>query len=352
MSDSMRVYVGTYTGGSSEGIYVYRLDMSSGALTYESHIAGVENPSFLALSPKNDYLYAVNENSEGGVTALSVDQDTGTLKTLNQRPSRGGLPCSIYVDATGQCVLVANYGSGTVTAFPIREDGSLGEDTTFIQHEGSSVDPGRQEGPHAHMIITDPANNYAFVPDLGMDRVMIYRLDPAQGKLTPNDPPYAQVRAGGGPRHLAFHPTVKYAYVINEMGNTITAFTYDAAQGALNEIQMVNTLPIDFDGRSSTADIHITPDGRFLYGSNRGHDSLAMFSIDQDTGLLTLIGIESTRGENPRNFGIDPTGAFLLAANQSTDNVTTFRIDQNTGALTEVSNAEVPAAVCLKFVAV
>jgi len=350
MSDSIRVYVGTYTGGSSEGIYAYRLDMVSGALTYESHISGVENPSFIALSSQNDYLYAVNENGEGAVTAFAVDQATGTLTRLNQRPSRGGLPCSIYVDASSQCVLVANYGSGTVTVFPIQEDGSIGEDTTFIQHEGSSVDPARQEGPHAHMIITDPANNYAFVPDLGMDRVMIYRLDPDQGKLTPNDPPYAQVRAGSGPRHLTFHPTVKYAYVINEMGNTVTVFTYDADQGAMNEIQMVNTLPIDFDGASGTADIHITPDGKFLYGSNRGHDSLAMFSVDQGTGLLTPIGFEPTRGANPRNFGIDPTGTFLLVANQSTDTVTTFRINHDTGALIEVSIAEVPTAVCLKFV--
>lgn len=352
MSDSIRVYVGTYTGGSSEGIYAYNLDMSSGELTYENHIAGVENPSFLALSPDNKYLYAVNENVEGGVTSFAVDSGSGALTEINRKPSGGSLPCSIIVDRTGRCVLVANYGSGTVTAFPVLEDGGLGDCATAIQHEGSSVDPSRQEGPHAHMIITDPANRYAFVPDLGMDRIMIYQLDPGAARLTAHEPAHVQVRPGGGPRHLEFHPSVKYAYVINEMGNTITAFEYEASAGSLSEIQMVNTLPVDYKGSSSTADIHITPSGDFLYGSNRGHDSLAIFSIDQTTGLLTPVAIESTRGENPRNFGIDPTGTFLLAANQSTDTVTTFRIDQTSGALIEVSIAEVPAPVCLKYVAV
>ena len=185
-----------------------------------------------------------------------------------------------------------------------------------------------------------------------MDRIMIYRLDPGPAQLDANDPAYVQVRAGVGPRHLTFDPSVRFAYVINEMGNTITAFNYDATRGILSEFQMVNTLPVEFNGRSSTADIHITPSGRFLYGSNRGHDSLAIFAIDESTGMLTPVDIESTRGENPRNFGIDPSGTFLLAANQSTDSVTTFRIDQETGTLTEVSTAEVPTPVCLKFVAV
>ena len=352
MPDSMRVYVGTYTGGSSEGIYVYNLNMSSGELTYESHIAGVENPSFLALSPDNRHLYAVNENEDGGVTSFAVASGSGELTEINRKPSGGSLPCSIMVDRTGSSVLVANYGSGTVSAFPVLENGSLGDSATFIQHEGSSVDPNRQEGPHAHMIITDPANKYAFVPDLGMDRIMIYQLEPETARLTAHEPAYVQVRAGGGPRHLDFHPTVRFAYVINEMGNAITAFEYEASTGSLSEIQMVNTLPVDFRGSSSTADIHITPSGDFLYGSNRGHDSLAIFSIDQTTGLLTPLAIESTRGENPRNFGIDPTGTFLLVANQSTDSVTTFRIDQTSGALKEVSIAEVPTPVCLKYVAV
>ena len=354
-TEAIRVYVGTYTSpGGSKGIYVYRMDLSTGALTYESVAAGVDNPSYLALHPQRRYLYAVNEIGEfngkptGAVSAFAIDQETGALTPLNQQASEGRGPCYVYVDATGQCVLVANYGEGSIAALPIQGDGSIGKATTAIQHEGSSVDPARQEGPHAHMITTDPGNRYVFSPDLGLDKIMIYKLDPDQCTLTPNDEPWAQIKRGEGPRHLAFHPNGRNAYIINEMGNTITAFTYDADKGALREIQMIPTLPGGYKEVSHTADIHITLSGKFLYGSNRGHDTLAIYAINDD-GTLTALGYESTRGGNPRGFGIDPTGAYLLVGNMDTDTVVTFRIDQETGSLTETSITEIPKPVCLKM---
>lgn len=351
MADTIRVFTGTYTGGKSEGIYVYNLNGETGELTYSSHIGDIENPSFLVLSPDHSRLYAVSETGEpgGNVYAYAVDPDSGALTYLNDQPAHGTLPCSIDIDRSGRCVLVANYGSGTISSYPVQSDGTLGAAVSKIQHEGSSVNESRQQGPHAHMIRHDLDYNYVFVPDLGMDKIMIYKLDPATAVLTPHGE--ASVPPGSGPRHLEFHPNRKYAYVINEMGNTVTAFHYDASAGTLTEIETVPTLPDDFEGNSSTADIHITDSGKYLYGSNRGHDSLAMYEVDASTGRLSLIGIESTRGENPRNFGIDPTGTFVLVGNQSTDTVTTFRLDHATGRLIDIGQiAEVPAAVCLKMV--
>ncbi len=351
------VYIGTYTRGESEGIYVYRMDNSSGELEFSSVASGVKNPSFVAIGPKQRYLYAVNEISDldgkpsGAVSAFSIDQKTGELALLNHQPSQGAGPCHVTVDATGQFVLVANYGSGSVAAFPINSDGKLGEASDFVQHQGSSVDPRRQKGPHAHSINLDKNNRYAFAPDLGLDKIMIYELDLTQGKLKPADEPWAKVKAGAGPRHFAFHPSSKYAYVINEIISSITAFTYDEKRGALREIQTISTLPEDFSGTSHCADVHVSPSGKFVYGSNRGHDSIAIFAIDESTGKLNCVGYESTRGKSPRNFAIDPTGTFLLAANQDTNNVVTFRIDQQTGKLMATDYvAEVPKPVCLKMI--
>ena len=353
MANTIRVFVGTYTGGKSEGIYVYDLNGETGALTYSSHIGGIDNPSFLALSSDSSHLYAVSETGDPGgkVFSYAIDPGSGALTYLNNQLSHGTLPCSIDVDRTGACVLVANYGSGTISSYPVQRDGTLGEAVSKIQHEGSSIDESRQQEPHAHMIRHDLDYNYVFVPDLGMDKVMIYTLDPATATLTSHSE--ASVPPGSGPRHIDFHPNRKYAYVINEMGNTITAFHYDASAGTLAEIESVTTLPDDYTGSSHTADIHITDSGKYIYGSNRGHDSLAMYSIDESTGRLTLLGIEPTQGENPRNFGIDPTGTFVLAGNSGSDTATTFRLDHETGKLIDIGQInEVPAAVCLKMVVV
>ena len=351
------VYIGTYTSGKSEGIYVYRMEKSTGALEFVSKATGVDNPTFLAIHPQQRYLYAVNEIGEfagklsGAVSAFSIDPQTGELTYLNQQPTHGPGPCHLSVDKTGKFVLVANYGGGSVSVIPIQDDGQLGEATDFIQHEGSSVNPRRQEGPHAHSIILSPDNRYAFAPDLGLDKIMIYQLDLTQGKLKPNDEPWATVKAGAGPRHFTFHPNGKYAYVINELDSTFTAFTYDETHGTLKEVQMVSTLPEDFEGTSHCADVHVSPSGKFLYGSNRGHDSIVIYAIDEDTGKLTYVGHELTQGKNPRNFVIDPTGTFLLAANQSTDTIVTFRIEQQTGKLMSTGHvAEVPQSVCLKII--
>jgi 6-phosphogluconolactonase len=357
------VYVGAYTRreahvlGKSEGIYVYRLDLASGAMTYASKITGVENPSFLALHPNCRYLYAVNEvgdfggHSSGAVSAFSMDRQTGALTFLNQQPTQGAFPCHLSVDATGRCVLAANSGGGSVCVLPIGNDGRLGAPSDFIQHEGSSVNPQRQAGPHAHSITVDPSNRYVFAADLGLDKILIYALDSVQGKLKPNhEQPWARVKTGAGPRHFAFHPSRKYAYVINEIGSTMTAFAYDETRGVLHELQTLSTLPENFEGRSHTADVHVHPSGKFVYGSNRGHDSIAIFTVDEKTGKLTLIGHESTQGKTPRNFAIDPTGAYLLAANQNTDNIVIFRIDARSGKLTPTGHTlQTPTPVCLKF---
>ena len=355
-SKEVLAYIGTYTATESEGIYVYRLDQSTGALEYVSEATGVENPSFLAIHPEKRYLYAVNEvgqfagQSSGAVSAFSIDSETGALTFLNQQPSGGGAPCHLSVDATGQYVLTANYGGGSVCVHPIQEDGSLGEMTDFVQHEGSSVNPQRQRGPHAHSIVIEPGNSYAFAPDLGLDKVLIYQICLTEGKLTPNHQPSAQVAPGAGPRHFDFHPSRKYAYVINEIGNTVTAFTYDETDGTLNEIQTITTLPDDFDGTSHTADVHVAPSGKFLYGSNRGHDSIVIYAIDENTGRLTYVDHEPTQGKSPRNFAIDPTGTFLFAENQGTDNIVTFRINQETGKLSPTGHVtEVPMPVCMIF---
>jgi len=350
------VYVGTYTQRGSEGLYVYRLDLSSGDMTLASTAAGIKNPSFLAIHPEHRFLYSVSEmgggagQPSGGVSAFAIDPHTGALTYLNTQSSQGNGPCHLSVDQTGRWVLVANYGSGSVAILPILQDGQLGEATDFVQHEGSSVDPRRQEGPHAHSITVDPTNRYAFAADLGLDRILIYRLDLDQGKLLPNEEPWAEVHAGAGPRHFAFHPNGRYAYVINELDNTLMAFAYDATRGTLRTVQTVSTLPDDFEGTSYCAEVQVASSGKFVYGSNRGHDSIAIFAVDEATGQVTLVGLEPTQGKFPRHFGIDPTGTFLLAANQDSDNIVTFRIDQETGRLAPTGQVvQVPMPVCVKM---
>jgi len=356
-SQTVRVYLGTYTGRGSQGIYLTHLDLATGKLQPVELAAEVANPSFLAIHPGRPLVYAVGEmgnfqgKKTGAVSALSMDPATGKLTLLNQQSSQGVGPCHVTVDRSGRHVLVANYGSGSVACLPIRPDGRLGEATSAIQHEGSSVDPRRQLGPHAHSINVDAANRFAFAADLGLDKILIYRLDAAAGTLRAHDPPWVKLPPGAGPRHFAFHPTGRYAYVINEINSTVTAFRYDAGQGTLAPLQTVSTLPEGFDGQNTTAEVQVHPSGSFVYGSNRGHDSIACFAVDAATGKLTPIGRESTQGKTPRNFGIDPTGNYLLAAHQTTDNVVVFRIDGQTGKLRPTGQSlKVAMPVCVKMI--
>ncbi len=350
------VYVGTYTFKGSQGIYTYQFDPVTGRLS-PSGSTPADNPSFLAIHPNKSVLYAVNELGEysgeptGAVSAFAIDATTGGLRLLNQQASRGQAPAHITIDSSGSFVYVANYSSGTAAVFPVQADGSLGEASDVVQHVGSGPDPRRQREPHAHSVTLDFSGRHAYVADLGMDKLMIYDIAKEPGKLSSSDPGFVQVEGGSGPRHCAFHPSGRFAYLINEMGNTVTAFSYDAADGALTALQTVPTLPADFDGRSTTADVHVSPSGRFLYGSNRGHDSIVVYQIDGETGRLTYVQHVSTGGRTPRNFAIDPTGTYLLAANQDSDNVVTFRIDPSTGTLTATGDqVSVSMPVCVLFV--
>jgi 6-phosphogluconolactonase len=349
------VYVGTYTTGKSEGIYLYRMNLASGELKHVSTTPGVVNPSFLTLDSQKRYLYAVNEVTDfsgtpgGAVSAFAINRKTGTPKFLNQQPSFGGAPCYVTIDRTGRFILVANYVGGNVSVLSIERNGRLGSATDVDQHHGSSINPNRQEGPHAHSIVLDRSNRYAYSCDLGTDKIMIYRFDSKKGKLTANQQPWVQVKAGAGPRHFTFHPSGKYAYVMNELDATITSFHCDSANGTLKEAQTVRTLPEGFSESNTTADIHVSPFGRFLYGSNRGHNSIVVFEIDGKTGKLRFLEHASTGGRTPRNFAIDPTGRFLLAANQDSDTIVTLRLDPVTGRLKRTGHITgVPSPVCLK----
>ncbi len=360
MTDSSRVryrvYVGTYTDGESEGIYVHTMD-ASGRLEPTGMVTRAENPTFLDIHPNGRFLYSVNEidgfegATAGSVTGYSIDPKTGGLTEINRRSTGGPGPCHLSIDSGGRWVMAANYVGGSICVLPIADDGSLGNASDFVQHEGSSVDPERQTGPHAHSITPDRADRYTYAADLGLDRMMVYRLDTDTGKLAPNDPPWTAVQAGAGPRHFAFHPDNRHAYVINEMDSTVTVFAFDEASGRLSEIQNVSTLPREFEGESWCADVHPSPSGRFLYGSNRGHDSIAVFEVDLSSGRLTAVDHVSTRGQTPRNFAIDPTGTFLLAANQDTDTVVTFRLDERSGVPVPTGDiARIPAPVCVKLI--
>ena len=352
-----RAYVGTYTGAKSKGIYVAPFDSKTGRLGTPELAAEVASPSFLAVHPNHRFLYAVNEvasfggKKSGAVTAFAIDRATGKLRQLNQQPSMGDGPCHLAVDSSGRSVLIANYGGGSVASLPIREDGSLGEPGSFVQHHGSSVNPSRQKGPHGHCILPDPSNRFALACDLGLDQVLIYRLDPANGTLTAHDPAFASTKPGAGPRHLAFRPDGKFAYVINEMDCTMTAFAWDPARGALQEVQTLSTLPGEIQRGYSTAEVAVHPNGRFVYGSNRGHDTIAVFTFNEDSGRLTLVQNAPTQGRTPRHFAIDPHGKFLFAENQGSDTIVGFTIDPQSGKLEPSGvKVEVGSPVCLVFV--
>ena len=343
-------YVGCYTKpDGAKGIYRYQLDLDTGKVTGGTLVAEAKNPTFLAVHPSGDYLYAANENQDGTIGAYEI-LDDGGLKLLNVESAKGSGPCHITLDGDGKNVFVANYGSGSIACLPVKEDGSLAPASSAVQHKGSSVDKGRQEGPHAHSIYADAGEKFVYACDLGLDQVLIYRLDAEKGGLTPATPPHATVPPGSGPRHLAFHPDGGYAYVLSEMASTISVFKHDADTGALTAIQNVSTLPANFKGNTSTAEIFAHPNGRFVYASNRGHDSIAAFSVDEQSGKLKPIGHTSTGGKTPRNFAIDPSGMWLIAANQDTNNFIVLKIDPATGALKATGQSlTVGMPVCVIF---
>lgn len=354
------VYVGTYTQGDGhgKGIYAFRYDAQTGKIASLGVAAQTTNPSWVSLSPNGRFLYAVNEvgnyegPNSGGVSAFAVDHTTGKLTFLNEVASRGADPCYVTVDHTGKYVLVANYTGGSVAVFPIQADGRLGAATAFVQHTGHGSNPERQEGPHAHSIVLTPDNRFAIVNDLGLDELLVYKFDSARGTLTPNDPPFAKVDAGAGPRHFALAPDGKFAYVINEMGRTVTAFSADLHAGVLKPIGSVSTVPSGFSGRNDDAEIEVHPSGKFVYASNRGEDSIAIYAVDPAKGTLKQIGDVPTGGKEPRSFAIDPTGKLLFAANQNSDDIVIFRVDLQTGRLISTGEKQdVPSPVCIKFLA-
>ena len=353
------LFVGTYTNtkAGSKGIYAYRYNASTGRLTSLGVAAETPNPSYLAVDPTHKFLYAVNEledykgEKSGAVTAFAIDHKTGKLTKLNEVASRGEDPCYISLDRTGKFVLVANYTSGNIAAFPMQKDGSLAEASAFVQHHGTGPNKERQEGPHAHFIQTAADNRFAVVSDLGLDKILVYKFNAADGSLTPNDPPAADVPPGEGPRHVAFALNNKFAYSVNELKSTVTAFTFDAGAGVLKAFQTVSTLPKDFTGQNDTAEIHVHPNGKYVYASNRGHDSIAQFVIDQKNGRVTLVHNFPIGGKTPRDFELDPSGHFLLVAGQDSNNIVVFRIDVSTGGLQQTGNTvDVPAPVGLTFV--
>jgi 6-phosphogluconolactonase len=361
------VFIGTYTDpilfgtgkilqGKGEGIYVYRLDRSSGALDFVSKTTGVTNPSYLAFDVTQKFMYVVNElktyedKPTGTVGAFAVDAKMGKLEFLNRQLTHGTDPCHVLVDKQRKHVFVANFMSGSVCVLPVRDDGSLGEASDFIQHQGSSIDPVRQKGPHAHSVTLDASNRFAFVPDLGLDRLMVYRFDPKRGMLEANAVPWIKMKPGAGPRHVSFHPGNRLAYLVNELDSTVVVLSFDGRVGTFEHLQTVPTLPEGFGIESTCADIQVSPSGTFVYASNRGHDSIVIYRIDPLAGRLSYVGHEPTQGKTPRSFGIDPTGMFLLAANQDSDTVVTFRIDSDSGKLRPTGHVmQVPTPVCVKF---
>jgi 6-phosphogluconolactonase len=351
------MYVGTYTGGDTRGIYAYRFDPRTGKLAPLGLMAETPNPTFLALHPSGKYLYAVNEINDfegkkaGALSAFSVDRATGKLTLLNQISTGGPGPCAVTVDKTGKVVFVANYEGGSFASYSIGSDGKVGAMASLIQDKGSSINKSRQEGPHSHSVVVSPDNKFLLGADLGLDHVLIFHIDASTGKISPNDPPFATVKAGSGPRHLVFAPDGKHVYVVSEMGEIVTTFGWDAARGALTAIDEASALPADFHGRSTSAEIQIDAHGRHVYSSNRGHDSISVFNVDPNTGKLSLAETTSTQGKTPRFFCLDPSGRYLLAGNQDTNTITTYHVDPRSGKLTPTGDKyELGKPVCFVFV--
>lgn len=364
MDKLLTLYIGTYTataspaGRRSAGIYCFRLDTATCALAPAGVTGGIANPSWLALHPNGRYLYAGSEvrehgrRSGGAAVAYARDATSGELTRLNDALTGGAGPCYLSLDPTGRLLMVANYASGSLTVFPVREDGGLEPAAQIIQHSGSGPVADRQEGPHAHCIVPDPTGRFALAADLGIDKVLIYRLDVDGHRLTPADPPFVELPPGTGPRHIAFHPNGRRFYVTGELNSTLTAFAWDGDRGHAERIQVISTLPEGWTGTNYPAEVAVARSGRFVYMSNRGHDSIAIFAVDEATGRLTPAGHAATQGAFPRHFALDPTGAFMLVANQNSDNVVVFRVDAKTGQLTPTGHqVAVPLPVCVRFVA-
>jgi len=346
------VYIGTGSSEPGQGIYVSKFDSSTGTLAEPELAAELKAPNFLEIHPSEEFLYTVSRDEEGGyVAAMAIEKPSGKLTMINKVSSKGEGPCHVNLDSRGRVCAIANYSSGSVASFLVKEDGGLSEATGFDQHKGKSVNPKRQEGPHAHSVNFSPDDRFLVAADLGMDKLLVYRVNYETGEISANDPAAAAVDPGAGPRHFTFHPSGKFAYVINEMASTVTAFSYDAEKGAFSSVQTISTLPEGFDGENTTAEVRVHPSGKFLYGSNRGHDSIAVFSIDGETGKLTPVEQEPTMGAIPRNFNLDPTGKWLLAANQDSGNVVVFAVDQATGELSATGGqVEAPRPMCIRFV--
>ncbi|TDG00961.1 lactonase family protein [Paenibacillus piri] len=349
-NDELLVYVGSYAPASSESIYVYRLHPVTGALTLQQSLSGIVNPSFLTLDPKRNRLYAVSEVGEGAgqAAAYAIRPEDGSLDFSNSVSSLGRASCYVTLDGDSTCLLAANYTSGNVVLFPIEADGRVGEAADQVQHAGSSIRADRQSEPHPHAAVIDPGDRFVFVPDLGIDRIKVYRIGREPLRLIAHGE--VPVTPGSGPRHMAFHRDIPYAYVINELDSTITAFAYEAGNGSLRPVQTVSALPEGFTDSSTCADIHISPSGSYLYGSNRGHDSIVVYAINRTDGTLTYVEHTPTLGATPRNFAVTPDGRLLLAANQDTDSIVTFRVDLATGRLTPTGQTvNVSKPVCIKF---
>ena len=350
------LYVGTYADRGSQGIYVLAFDRTTGTLAERQTIQGKESPSFLAIHPNGKYLYAVYregknaQDKNGTVTAFAIDPKNGKLRKINEQSSEGPGPCHVSIDPAGKLAYVSNYSGGSLAAYPIGPDGRLGEASEMIQHTGGSVNPNRQQEPHMHSIIPSADGNIVYASDLGTDKIMMYRPDRSSGELSPAEPPFATSTPGAGPRHFALHPSGSWAFSIEELSSTIASYRVDKGSGAMSLVDRATTLPKGASAEgNSTADIHVSPDGKFVYGSNRGHNSIVIYAIDTDTGKLTYVGNESTRGERPRNFCMDQQGEFIWVANRDTDNVVVFRRDADSGKLTYSGNEiKVPAAVCIQ----
>lgn len=352
------MFVGTYTSGKSEGVYAFRLDDSGDTPKFESLglAAKTSNPSFLAVDAGRSLLFAVNEDgsyqgeASGSVSSFKIDASTGRLTLLSQQSSRGLHPCHLQLDPSGRFLIAANYSSGSVAVFPVEPDGRLSPASDVVQQSGRGPNSARQEGPHAHCVTFDPAGHFVFICDLGLDQVQGFRLDASKGKLQPLTPPFASTKPGAGPRHLAFRPDGRFAYVLNELDSTVTVFAYDAASGKLTPKESHSTLPKDFSGNSTTAEIQVHPSGRWLYASNRGHDSLTQFAIDASTGALTYVATTKTGGRTPRHFALLPSGKHVLAANQASDTLCLFALEGKTGKLAELpTSLAAPAPVCVVF---
>jgi 6-phosphogluconolactonase len=355
------IYIGTYTenGSTSKGIYAYRFDSKSQQLTEIGLAATTVNPSFLAVGKDGRFLYAVNEvgdyqgQKSGAVSAFAIDRASGKLALVNQVASHGADPCYITVDRTGKYVLVANYTGGSVAVFPIRPDGGLGDASAFVQHTGHGTNPQRQEGPHAHSIDMSVDNRFAFVDDLGLDETLVYPFDSTKGTLDANAAKVGKATPGAGPRHFALSSDGRFAYVIDEMGSTVAVYGFDSAAGTLTPIQTISSIPKTFTTLDESAEIEIAPSGNFLYASNRGHDSIAVFSIDRKTGMLKLVEYAPTKGQSPRNFEIAPGGLLLFAANEKSDNIVLFHINPQTGRLTPTGKVlDISQPVCVRFVGI